>query len=76
MVGTIKYKHENGFTGVLYGESSLAIYDKNNKKVMHTGFRNINTKEELIELLDKYPDFYNKLKEFAADTGADDDVSV
>lgn len=53
----IKYKHENGYTGVLYGRSSLAVYDADGHEVMHTGSRNINTLEELKELLDGYPEF-------------------
>ena len=67
MVGEIKYTHENGYTGILYGESSLAIYDKTGKMKMHTGSRNINTREELIDLLDNYPSFLEAMDKIAED---------
>ena len=59
----IKYTSENGYTGVLYGESSLSIYDKNGNECMHTGFRSINTYEELIECVEEYPLFRKMLEE-------------
>jgi len=58
---TIKYTSENGYTGVRYGESSLMIFDKNNKEVFHTRKTTVNTYEELVEQVESYPDFYNKL---------------
>ncbi len=54
---TIKYTSENGYTGIMYGEHSLAIEDKDGKEVMHTGSRTINTYEELVEHVEKYPEF-------------------
>ena len=59
---TIKYTSKNGYTGVLYGRSSLAIYNKDGKEVMHTGFRNINTYEELVETVETFPEFLELLK--------------
>lgn len=59
---TIKYHSENGYTGILYGKSSLAIL-KDNKEVMHTGFRSINTREELVELVENCPKFFKMLND-------------
>ena len=42
----IMVEHENGYYGCLYGKSSMSIF-KDNKEVLHTGFRNINTPDEL-----------------------------
>lgn len=53
----IEYKSDNGYTGVLYGESSFSVYDESGKEVMHTGSRNINTYEELKEQVDEFPKF-------------------
>lgn len=50
----IKVEHENGYTGALYGRSSLSIY-KEGREVLHTGSRNISTEKELYELLDRFP---------------------
>lgn len=76
---TIKYTSKNGYTGVLYGRSSLAIYNKDGKEVMHTGFRNINTYEELVEEVESFPEFMKLLNEAAPkikedfQNGVDDD---
>lgn len=56
----IKYKSENGYSGMIYGESSMRIFDSTNKEVLHTGFRTINTEEELKEFVDDFP---NKRKD-------------
>ena len=59
---TIRYTSDNGYTGVLYGESSLSIYTSDGKERMHTGSRSINTYEELVKLVDGYPKFREMLK--------------
>lgn len=51
----IRVEHPNGYSGVLYGESSMMIFDKEGNQVLHTGFRNIQTREELYESLSKMP---------------------
>lgn len=51
----IKVEHPNGYLGVLYGESSMSIYDKDGHEVLHTGSRNIQTAAELYEVLDRIP---------------------
>ena len=66
----IKYKSENGFEGILYGESSMVIRDPEGNEVFHTGFRNINTEAELKAEVDGWTnkshrllDFYKKMSE-------------
>lgn len=53
---TIKYESENGYTGMIYGESSMRIIDPYGKEVLHTGFRTISTEKELKEFVDDFPD--------------------
>lgn len=55
--GRIEYVSENGYTGVLYGKSSFVIYDSIGRMVFHTGFRNINTYDELVKQVEAYPEF-------------------
>lgn len=52
----IMVEHENGYYGCLYGKSSMSIF-KDNKEVFHTGFRNINTPDDLYEILSEMPSF-------------------
>lgn len=60
----IKYKSENGYSGVLYGKSSMSIYNPQGKEVFHTGFRRkeINSLEALKEQVDTFPEFTLMLK--------------
>ena len=60
MENEIKVKHPNGYSGMLYGKRSMVIF-YNNEEVLHTGFRNINTKEELYDNLEKMPEFMKML---------------
>lgn len=55
----IKYTSKNGYTGFMYGKSSLVILNENGEEVFHTGFRNFNTYEELVEQVDTFSEFYN-----------------
>lgn len=57
MSEVIDYTRENGYRGVMYGKSSMAIYDKNGVEKFHTGSRGINTLEELKEFVDGFEDF-------------------
>lgn len=68
----IKYTSKNGYTGVLYGESSLAICNKDGKEVMHTGSRNINTYDELVNLVEEYPKFIEMLSQIDFDDDDED----
>jgi hypothetical protein len=69
MSDTIKYTSDNGYTGVLYGQSSLAIYNPDGTVSMHTGSRNINTYEELVRVVDEYPKFMEMLLKVAESEG-------
>ena len=62
----IMVEHDNGYSGCLYGKSSMSIF-KDNKEVLHTGFRNINTPDELYELLSGMPEMMNNVKELFED---------
>lgn len=57
----IEYKSENGYTGKLYGKSSLSIYNSIGREVMHTCFRTINTLEELKQEVEEFPEFLRVL---------------
>ena len=52
----IEYTSENGYTGVLYGKLSFVIHDSAGRMVFHTGFRNINTYDELVKQVEAYPE--------------------
>lgn len=70
MSDTVKYTSDNGYTGVMYGKSSYAVFDKDGIEVMHTGFRNFNTYDELVEHVEKYPKLMEMLR--GADETRDD----
>ena len=57
----IKVRHPNGYSGILYGKSSLEIYDDHGIEIIHTGYRTINTEKELYDVLEKVPEM---MKEF------------
>lgn len=57
----IKVEHPNGYTGVLYGKSSMSIKDQEGREVLHTGSRNINTEAELYQHLEEFPEFMKML---------------
>ena len=61
MAEVIEYKSENGYTGKLYGKSSLSIYNSIGREVMHTCFRTINTLEELKQEVEEFPEFLRVL---------------
>ena len=61
----IKYTSQNGYTGVLYGERSYAVFDKSGREVIHTGSRNINTYEELRDDVETLPEFMDSLATWA-----------
>ena len=51
---------QSGYTGILYGNSSLSVY-KGEHEVLHTGRRNINTEEELVSFIDGFSDLVHTL---------------
>lgn len=59
---TVKYTSDNGYTGVMYGVSSFAIFDKDGNEVMHTGSRAFNTYDELVKQVNEYPEFIKILR--------------
>lgn len=54
---------ENGYRGVMYGKSSMAVYDKNGVERMHTSSRTPNTLEELKEFVEGFDGFLEVLEE-------------
>ena len=51
----ISYVSTNGYKGILYGESSLKVFDRNGKEVLNarnTSYKNIG---ELKEFVDDFP---------------------
>lgn len=69
----IMVKHENGYYGCLYGKSSMSIFN-GSKEVLHTGFRNINTPDELYEILSEIPSFMEMLSNINFDDEEEDDI--
>jgi hypothetical protein len=69
----IKYTSDNGYTGVLYGRSSMSIYDPEGHECLHTGFRNINTYEELVETVNEQPEFMKALEKMRSEDDLDDE---
>ena len=69
----VEYVSDNGYKGVLYGRTSFSIFDKDGKEVFHTGFRNINTYEELVKHIEGYPEFIKKLFSMDLDGKEEDD---
>lgn len=67
----IEVTHENGYSGKLYGKSSMSIFH-DGKEVLHTGFRAINTETELYEQLSKMPQFMEMLGRVRKDIEEDE----
>ena len=70
---TIKYKSENGYEGMLYGESSMVIHDPEGNEVFHTGFRTINTEAELRGFVDDMPNKRKALLKLFKDLSKEND---
>ena len=49
-----EYEHENGYVARLYGENSMSV-SLNGIEVLHTGFRNVHTEDEVMEMLEGMP---------------------
>ena len=52
----MRYRHENGYSAELFGKSSMIIFRPDGKECLHTGRRNVNTEEEVMELLEMQPE--------------------
>ena len=61
-----EYTHPNGYSARLYGKSSLSIYFEE-KEVLHTGFRKVNTEKQVMDLLAEQPKFRETLKRIVKD---------
>ena len=58
----IEYKSNNGYTGRVYGKSSLSIYESESGEVVfHTGFRKCNNMKELRKQVEEFPKFLNAI---------------
>lgn len=66
-------EHENGYSGCLYGKSSMSIYFEG-KEVLHTGFRNINTAKKLYKQLGEMPKFMEMLKNISEEDFKENDI--
>ena len=51
---TKEHRHKNGYIARLYGKSSLSVYF-NGKEVLHTGYRSVQTEDEVMDLLEGMP---------------------
>lgn len=56
------FKHPNGYSAVLYGESSMSVYF-DGKEVSHTGSRNVNTEAEVMKILGEMPELLSAISE-------------
>lgn len=72
----IEYKSENGYTGVLYGERSLSVFREDGKEVFHTGSRGFNTYAELVEAVETFPEFYDRLLSISHGDIEDEDNDI
>lgn len=74
MSEAIRYTSPNGYTGILGGTSTFVILDSIGREVFHTGFRSINTLEELKERVDGFPEFLKSLHDISDDANDNDDI--
>lgn len=75
-MGVIKVEHPNGFLGILYGKSSMNIYDEDGHEILHTGSRNIDTEEQLYELLEGMQKFVEVMADIVLEDEDDDDSNI
>lgn len=57
----IEYRSKNGYSGILYGKSSMAIFYPDGREALHTGFRTPNTLGELKDVVDGMPEFVRRI---------------
>ena len=60
----VTYTHENGYSATLYGDTSLSI-DYGGREVLRTGFRNVETEDEVMNLLEHMPDLMNDFQKLS-----------
>lgn len=66
-------KHPNGYSGMLSGESSLAVFDNRMHEIIHTGDRNIETAEDLYDMLEDIPGFVEMMSKINFDVDFEDE---
>lgn len=72
----IEVWHPNGYRGILYGKSSYVVTDSEGREVFHTGFRVINTAEELYEDLETFPEFLKIFEKVHDDDSGEKDDDI
>ena len=70
----IVVSHPNGYTGILYPNRSFMITNKNGYMVLHTCSPNINTGEEVLEVLNRIPDLIKVLPDIIADNDEEHNI--
>jgi len=70
----IEYTSPNGYRGVLYGTSSMSIYDSNGTEVLHTGSRVVNNLEELKIVVEQMPKLSKQLEKLLSTAESDNCV--
>lgn len=55
------YSHQNGYSAMLYGKSSMSIINPEGVEVLHTGNRSVNTESKVMEMLGEFPFFEDLL---------------
>lgn len=67
----IEYTSSNGYRGVLYGTSSMSIYDSTGTEVLHTGSRVVNNLEELKTVVEQMPELSMQLEKLLSTDASD-----
>lgn len=73
----IEYKSNNGYTGRMYGKSSLSIFETaSRKEVFHTGFRRCNNLKELRKQVEEFPKLLNAISRMKEEESEDRDKNL
>lgn len=67
----IEYTSPNDYRGVLYGTSSMSIYDSTGTEVLHTGSRVVNNLEELKTVVEQMPELSKQLEKLLSTAESD-----
>ena len=51
----------NGYCAVLYGKSSMKVLSRDFKELFHTESRTVNTEDEVMEMLENFPQFLKEI---------------
>lgn len=73
----IEYKSNNGYTGRMYGKSSLSIYEsESGEEVFHTGFRKCNNLKDLRKQVEEFPKLLNAISRMKEEDSEDRDKNL